>query len=316
MTDGATLDRGELSSYYGRPILKEPVWKPEIPTYFFTGGLAGASSILSLGARVAGNERLAKTSLYVGLAAEVVSPALLVSDLGRPERFLNMLRVFKVTSPMSVGSWILMASGGATSAAAACEALGILPRLKLLAEGAAALFGAPLTTYTATLLSDTAIPVWHEARRELPFVFGTSALATAGAAATLLLPPDEAGPARRLAILGSLAETLTTTAMERRLGFVGEPYHEGVSGRLLKVAGASTRVGAALLARRGRRSRAAAVAGSTLVLGGGLALRWAVFKAGFASARDPRYTVEPQRERRPRTDLPATGPSSRPAHPN
>jgi hypothetical protein len=297
MSDGATLDRGELHSYYGRPILKEPVWKPEIPTYFFTGGLAGASGILSLGARLTGNERLARTSLYVGLAAEVVSPALLVSDLGRPERFLNMLRVFKVTSPMSVGSWILAASGGATTTAAACEALGILPRLKLLAECASALFGAPLATYTATLLSDTAIPVWHEARRELPFVFGASALASAGAAATLLLPPEDAGPARRLAILGSLGENVGMRAMEHRLSFVGEPYRQGASGRLTRIASVSTRIGAALLARRGRRSRVAAVAGSSLVLGGGVALRWAVFKAGFASARDPRYTVRPQRER-------------------
>src|SRR5262249_24742581 len=102
--DGSiTFDRAP-SSYYRRPVLKAPAGKPEIPWYFFTGGVAGASSILSLAARVARNERLAKTSMLVGLAGEVVSPVLLVSDLGRPERFLNMLRVFKVTSPMSVGS--------------------------------------------------------------------------------------------------------------------------------------------------------------------------------------------------------------------
>ncbi|HZR96128.1 MAG TPA: NrfD/PsrC family molybdoenzyme membrane anchor subunit, partial [Gaiellaceae bacterium] len=88
-----TFDRGQADSYYGRPILKEPVWKPEIPFYFFTGGLAGASSVLSLAARVARNERLAKTSMWIGLAGEIASPALLVADLGRPERFLNMLRV-------------------------------------------------------------------------------------------------------------------------------------------------------------------------------------------------------------------------------
>ena len=101
-------------SYYGRPVLKEPVWQPEIPWYFFTGGLAGASSVLELVARLAGNEPLARRSLYVGAAADIVSPALLISDLGRPERFLNMFRVFKVTSPMSVGSWILGVSGGAS----------------------------------------------------------------------------------------------------------------------------------------------------------------------------------------------------------
>src|SRR5206468_7538358 len=117
-------------SYYGRPILKEAVWKPEIPWYFFTGGIAGASSVLSLAARVARNERLAKTSMWIGLAGEVVSPALLIADLGRPERFLNMLRVFKVTSPMSVGSWVLAGSGAATTAEAVCEVLGVFPRLK------------------------------------------------------------------------------------------------------------------------------------------------------------------------------------------
>ena len=294
---GITFDPGETSSYYGRPILKEPVWKPEIPLYFFTGGVAGASAVLSLTARAVRNERLAKASMWIGLAGDVVSPALLVSDLGRPERFLNMLRVFKVTSPMSVGSWILAASGAATSAEAACETLGIFPRLKLVPATAAALLGGPLATYTATLVSDTAIPAWHEARRELPFVFGSSAAASAGAAAAIAVPPGEAGPARRLAVLGVLAETAAMSAMEHRLGFLGEPYHQGAAGALNRFAKASTLAGAWLLGRRGRRSRGAAVAGGALVLAGEVALRWCVFKAGFASARDPKYVVRPQRER-------------------
>src|SRR5438067_6683969 len=113
-------------SYYGRPVIKEPVWTWEIPAYFFFGGLGGASAVLSLAARVGGNEPLAKTGLYVGAAADLASLPLLVSDLGRPERFLNMLRVFKVTSPMSVGSWILFASGAASSTAALLEATGRL----------------------------------------------------------------------------------------------------------------------------------------------------------------------------------------------
>ena len=296
--DGSiTKERAGLESYYGRPILKEPVWKGEIPFYFFTGGLAGASSILSLGARAAGNRRLAKTSLYVAFGAEVVSPALLIADLGRPERFLNMLRMFKVTSPMNIGSWILAASGGTTTAAVACEALGILPRLKLLAEGASALLGAPLATYTGTLIADTAIPVWHEARRELPFIFGASAAASAGAAATLFLPPADAAPARRLAVRSVVAENVGMAAMEARLGFIGEPYHQGVAGALNWTAKATTLAGAWLLARGARRRRGAAVLGSALVLGGEVALRWSIFKAGFASARDPKYTVRPQRER-------------------
>ncbi len=210
-------------SYYGRPVIKEPVWQPEIPWYFFTGGLAGASSILSLVARLARNEPLAKRSLYIGAAADVVSPILLISDLGRPERFLNMFRVFKVTSPMSVGSWILGVSGGASSTAALLEATGRLRPIKYLAATVSAITGAPLSVYTATLVSDTAVPVWHEARHELPFLFGSSAVASAGAAAAIAVRPAEAGPARRLAVGGAVVENVVMTAMEKRLGRLAEP---------------------------------------------------------------------------------------------
>jgi len=157
--EGATVPRAELTSYYGRPVLKPPVWTPEIPIYFFTGGIAGASSVLSLVARIAGNEPLARRSLYIGAAADVVSPALLISDLGRPERFLNMFRVFKVTSPMSVGSWVLLVSGGASGTAALLEATGRLKPVKYAAELVSALFGPPLAVYTANLISNTAVPV-------------------------------------------------------------------------------------------------------------------------------------------------------------
>ena len=288
---------GAVRSYYGRPILKEPVWQPEIPWYFFTGGIAGASSVLSLTGRIAGNERLAKRSLYVAAAADVVSPILLISDLGRPERFLNMFRVFKVTSPMSVGSWILGASGTASGAAALLELLGKWRPLKYTAEAVSALTGAPLATYTGTLIADTAIPVWHEARRELPFLFGASAVASAGAASTMLVPPDEAGPARRMAIGGSVATNAVSLAMQARLGMVGEVYHHGEAGKYSAVAKACTSAGAALLRTRGRRSRSASVVGGALILAGEAGLRWSVFKAGFQSARDPKYTVVPQRER-------------------
>ena len=267
-----------MSSYYGRPVLKEPVWQPEIPAYFFTGGLAGASSVLSLAARIGGNETLARRSLFLGALADLVSPALLISDLGRPERFLNMLRVFKVTSPMSVGSWILFVSGNA-------------------AEVVSSAAGAPLSVYTGTLLADTAIPVWHEARHELPFLFGASAAASAGAAAAIAVPVAEAGPARRLAVGSAVVENVVMQAMEKRLGFVGEPYREGEAGKYAKAAKACTLGGAALLATLGRKSRFAAAAGGGLVLAGEAALRWSVFKAGFQSARDPKYTVKPQRDR-------------------
>jgi Polysulfide reductase len=292
----ATDAGSETRSYYGRPVIKEPVWQPEIPWYFFAGGLGGASSVLSLVARVRGYEQLAKRSIYIGAAADAVSPVLLISDLGRPERFLNMLRVFKVTSPMSVGSWILAFSSAASSASAFLNFIG---RLRLLADTArlaSAVSGAPLAVYTATLISDTAIPVWHEARHELPFVFASSAVASAGAAA-VIAAPEEAGPARRLAVGGALVESAAMVAMEKRLGLVGEPYKQSEAGRYNKIAKACSIGGAALLTLAGRRSRLASVTGSALVLAGGAALRWSVFKAGFQSARDPKYTLVPQRER-------------------
>jgi formate-dependent nitrite reductase membrane component NrfD len=300
-----------MESYYGRPIIKEPVWQPEIPVYFFTGGLGGASSVLSLVARVSGNELLARRSIYVGAAADAVSPLLLISDLGRPERFLNMLRVFKVTSPMSVGSWILAVSSAGSSGAAFLNAIGRLRRVGDVARTVSAVSGAPLAVYTATLISDTAIPVWHEARHELPFLFGSSAAASAGAAAVIAVPTREAAPARRLAIGGALVENAVMLAMKRRLGPLGEPYQQDQAGRSAKVARACSLGGATLLALAGRRSRVASAAGGALVLAGELALRWSVFKAGFQSARDPKYTVRAQRERAARrgagarSDLPA-----------
>jgi formate-dependent nitrite reductase membrane component NrfD len=286
-----------MRSYYGRPIIKEPVWKPEIPFYFFTGGLAGVSSVLSLAARAAGNEQLAKTSLFAGAIADAASPALLISDLGRPERFLNMLRVFKATSPMSVGSWVLAASGAASGTAAALEVLQVLKPVRLAAEIAAALLGPALATYTATLVSNTAVPVWHEARHELPFVFAGSAAASAGAMPALVLGPRESRPARRLAIGGVIAELVAMQVMERRLGFLGEPYRRGAAGVLTRVAKALTAGGAAVLAWWGSRSRAGARAGAALLLAGEVLVRWGVFRAGFQSAQDPRYTIVPQRER-------------------
>ncbi|MFL5962874.1 MAG: NrfD/PsrC family molybdoenzyme membrane anchor subunit [Gaiellaceae bacterium] len=284
-------------SYYGRPIVKEPVWKPAVAVYFFTGGIAGGSAVLHGLAKLLGNERLARSTLSIGTAAELISPALLISDLGRPERFLNMLRVFKVTSPMSVGSWILCCSGGAAATAAALDRLRLLGPLQDLAEGAWLLTGPPLATYTGALLANTAIPVWSEARDELPWLFGSSASAAAGAAATIVTPPASAGPARRAAIGGAIAELGLSHAMEKKLGFVGEVYKQGEAGKYGKLSKALTATGSVVLAVGGRRSRAAAVTGGALILAGGLALRWSVFKAGFQSARDPKYTVVPQKRR-------------------
>jgi formate-dependent nitrite reductase membrane component NrfD len=284
-------------SYYGQPVLKEPVWTPEIPLYFFTGGLAGASAGLAYLAELRRNRELARRSWAVALGAVSVSPALLVSDLGVPSRFLNMLRMFKVTSPMSVGSWILSASGMATGLAAANAWTGAFPRSSRFARPAAAALGLPLSTYTAALLANTAIPAWHEARATLPFGFAGGAAASAGAVAVALTPPRRAAPARRLAIAGAATEIAASELMVRRLGDLGEPYHQGTAGRLYKVALGLSAAGAALIVARGARSRPAAVAGGALLGAGALAERWSVFKAGFESAADPKYVVGQQRRR-------------------
>ncbi len=188
------VPEAEFRSYYGRPIIKEPVWTWEVPWYFFAGGLAGASASLGLGARLAGNDRLARSACTISGAGVTAGVPLLVSDLGRPERFPYMLRMFKVTSPLSVGSWILAAMGPAAAGAAVADRLGIFPRLGRAAEAVAGLLGPALATYTGTLVADTAVPVWHEAGRELPFVFAGSAAASAGAAALLLDPARRRRP--------------------------------------------------------------------------------------------------------------------------
>jgi Polysulphide reductase, NrfD len=294
---GSMVPEAEFRSYYGRPILKEPVWTWEVPWYFFAGGLAGASASLGLGARLAGNHRLARAAFTVAGAGAAAGVPLLVSDLGRPERFLYMLRVFKVTSPLSVGSWILAAMGPAAVGAAVSDRLGVFPRLGRAAEVAAGLLGPALATYTGALVADTAVPVWHEGGRELPFVFAGGAAASAGAAAVLTTPAGDAGPARRLVVAGALLELGAAQAMERRLGELGQPYHEGPAGRLARLAKGCAAAGAGLVALGGRRRRGLAAAGAALALAGSVCERWAVYKAGFQSARDPRYVVAPQRAR-------------------
>jgi len=293
----AVVPRAEPASYYGRPVLKEPIWSWEIPWYLFAGGLGVASAPLAVVAEAAGNRRLARRAWAVALACVSASPALLISDLGRPERFLNMLRMVKVTSPMSVGSWALVAAGPAAAVGTAHAWLGWFPRLSVAARATAVVVGPNLTTYTAVLLANTAVPAWHEGRRELPFVFAGSAMASAGGAAAALTPRSDAAPARRLALVGAVLSTGMMELMKRRLGAVGEPYREGRCGRFARSAQILRMGGAALMGARGRSSRAAAVVGGAGLVAGSICQRWAVFEAGRASARDPKYTVGPQRER-------------------
>ena len=313
----------ESRSYHGQPVLKEPVWTWEIPLYFYTGGLAGASAGLALLSELRGNDVLGRRAWTTATVAVAVSPALLTSDLGQPARFLNMLRMFKVTSPMSVGSWILTLSGAATTLGAAHSLLGLFPRLGRVAQPAAALLGLPLSTYTGALVANTAIPVWHEARKELPSVFASGAALSAGAVAVMVTPPQHAAPARRLALIGAGAEIALNQVMEKRLGSVGDPYRQGPGSTFGHLSRAGVAAGAAVLARHGKRSRLAAVLGGALLSAGAVAARWSVFKAGFSSASDPRYVVGPQRAGIERGERPgaarsqprAAGPNARTGSP-
>ena len=313
MRERRMVPRAEPRSYYGRPVLKPPVWTFEVPTYFWTGGLGGASAALAFGAGLAGNEELARRARANALAALAVSPALLVSDLGVPSRFLNMLRVFKVTSPMSVGSWLLAGAGASTAVAAGIGLTGDR-RGERAAGAVAAALGLPLATYTAALVANTAVPVWHEARRELPFVFAASAAVAAGAAAVATTPERHAGPARALAVGGGVAELAAAALMERRLGDLGEPYRRGRAGALARAAKAMLASGAGALAWGGRRDRRATLVGAGLLASGSLLERWAVFRAGFQSAADPAYTVAPQAARL-RAAQPGAEPAAGPVRP-
>ena len=292
------VPEAEFESYYGRQILKTPTWKtPDVPLYLFLGGLAGASAVLAEGAALSGRsdlQRVARLAAAGGAAAGTVA---LVHDLGRPERFLNMLRVFKPTSPLSVGSFVLAPFSGLAAVAAASEVSGRVPRLGQLAGLGAAALGPPLATYTAALISNTAVPAWHEAHRELPFIFAGSGATAAGGLAMVFTPVDQAGPARRMAVAGAAMEIVAAERLLDRLGMVGEPYRTGLPGRLMSVSRTTTAVAAVATALLGRRSRVvSAVAGAACVTAS-VMTRFGIFEAGLASARDPKYVVVPQRER-------------------
>jgi hypothetical protein len=288
----------KFTSYYGKPIINPPRWEElNIAGYLFLGGLAGASSVLAAGADLTDRPALAKAGRVAALTAISGSAVALVKDLGRPERFYNMLRVVKPTSPMSIGSWILAAYGPLAGVAAATAVTGLFPRLGRLAGVGAALTGPAVAAYTGVLFADTAVPAWHAAHRTLPFTFVGSAAAAAGGLGMLVAPVEEAAPARRTALLGAALETVTSTAAERGMGIVGETYRDGRAGRLMTASRVLTIGGALGGTLLGRRSRVAAALSGLALLAGSACTRFGIFEAGMASARDPKYTVVPQRER-------------------
>jgi hypothetical protein len=310
--DFSMVEPAEFTSYYGRNIVKPPPWEADIPAYLFAGGVAAGSSLLAAGASITARDALRRTGRLGAVVALAFSMAALVHDLGKPSRFLNMLRTVKLTSPMSVGTWILSAYGPFAGIAAAAEVAGLLPEgatparlrgpLRLLGRAGtpaglvAGLTAPPVAAYTAVLLSDTATPSWHEAYRELPFVFCGSAAAASGGLGMIGAPTAQAGPARAFALGGALVELAMERRMESSMGVTAEPLHEGKAGSYMRTAKVLTVVGAAGTLLAGR-SRAAAVLSGAALLAGSAYTRFGIFEAGMESARDPKYTVVPQRER-------------------
>jgi formate-dependent nitrite reductase membrane component NrfD len=300
-----TVPRAEFRSYYGRPILKHPVWEWKIAAYLFGGGLSAGSAMLAAGADVTGRPGLRRVSRLGALGSLVASMYFLVADLGRPERFHHMLRVAKPSSPMSVGTWILTAYGPGAGLAGAAELmpgwlrrtwLGRLVSWLARPAGMWAAGTAPgVASYTAVLLSHTAVPAWHEAHPYLPFVFTGSAAASGGGWGMVFAPVHESGPARRMAVAGAGLEVAASRLMEHRMGLSAEAYTTGKAHTLRKWSEYLT-VGGAVGAAVGRNRHVLAVSGLALLAGSALQ-RFGVFEAGVESTRDPKYVVVPQRER-------------------
>lgn len=304
------VPEAEFSSYYGRPVVKPAPWGEDVAAYLFLGGVAGGSALLAAGGQLTGRAALRRNCRLSAFAAVGLGGAALVRDLGRPERFLNMLRTIKLTSPMSLGSWILTTFSAGAGVAAANELdrltgtrlpLGPLRRLLRAAETPAgleaAVVGPALAVYTAVLLADTATPTWNAARDELPFVFVSSATLAASGLAMVTTPVAETGPARTLAVLGVLGDLFASKAMQRRMDpITAEPLHQGVAGVLLRASEALAVAGGVGALLGGRRRGVAAASGVALLAASALT-RFGLFRAGIESAKDPRYTIEPQKRR-------------------
>ncbi len=297
----------EFRSYYGRAVLKPPVWEWKVPAYLFTGGLSAGSAVLAAGADLTGRPALRRAGRIGALATLAASTYFLIADLGRPERFHHMLRVAKPTSPMSVGTWILVAYGPGAAVAAASElvpgplrrtVLGrMLRRMARPAGLSAAVIAPAVASYTAVLLSQTAVPAWHETHPHLPFVFTGSAAASAGGLGMLLTPVREAGPARRFAVVGAASELAASRLMEKRLGVVRDAYTTGKAHQLRTWAEYLTAAGLIGTVVAGRRSQAVSAVSGLALLAGSLLQRLGIFEAGVASTKDSRYVVLPQRQR-------------------
>jgi formate-dependent nitrite reductase membrane component NrfD len=291
----------EDPTYYDRPVIKEPVWNWSVPTYFYAGGAAGAASVLGAVAQLIDREGLSglvKRCRWVAAGGTALGTAALIYDLGRPERFLNMLRVFRPTSPLNVGSWVLAAmtplSGSSAVLAGTGGAVRSIGDFAALGSGT---LGVPLAGYTSVVLTNTAVPSWLQIRRSLPALFYASA---ASSAACLLeatkLSEREGSIVRRFGLLGKMAELASSVLVQRELSEIeplGKTLTEGFAGSLW-ISGRALTGGSAALSFFAK-TRKIKVLSAVLGSAGAVAIRFAVFHAGKASTRDPRATFHQQR---------------------
>jgi formate-dependent nitrite reductase membrane component NrfD len=207
-------------TYYNRPGLKSSDWRWLIVTYFFVGGLAGAAQVIAGVLDLLDQPRdrpLVSTARYMAVVGALISPVCLIADLKTPSRWYTMVRIFRPTSPMNIGSWTLLAFGGLSGLAAvfqfAVDVFGIQSARALarLAGIPAAASGMLLATYTGSLLAATSTPLWAAGYRLLPAIFGLSGTSAATALLSLLLPRAHASRTtidriERLALVAAVGE--------------------------------------------------------------------------------------------------------------
>ncbi len=286
--------------YYGEAVVRPPVWTWEIPVYFFVGGLAGMAPTIAIAALFKHQNGIAVTAMWLSVIGALISPVLLVLDLGRPLMFLNMLRVFKWRSPMSVGAWILsFFSPHAVLGLIALELhlhhtfegpLGMAVRIfSIFMLAGAAFYGLGLATYTGVLIGATAIPVWFLHRMLLPLHFGIAGLGSAAAALELLGHRVPALNAMGFAV--ATIETALWISLEiNKHGKADRAAHEGKSGWMIRGSELLTGPLSLVLRLLGFGS----VAGISFLCGAFLS-RFGWIEAGRASGRDPEAVFAAQR---------------------
>ncbi len=296
----------EGQTYYGRPALKTPHYRWLVASYLFVGGLAGAAQLIATAADLFGRERdrpAVRAGRYLALAGAVASPVLLIADIQTKARWYNMLRIFRGTSAMSIGSWTLPIFGGVSGLIATTQAVedltgtrALRPIGTLLAPPAVAT-GAVMSCYTGTLLASSSIPLWAAAWRRLPVLFALSAAATALSAISLLVG-TRSSLAKRLGLLAlgvsvaeAAVEQLTESDMRERE--VAGPLEEpGLPAALYRVGAVGAGTAAPLLLRGAAllpgTPRALSTMASLLTLAGGFALRASLLLGGRESAERPR----------------------------